>query len=51
VWGFATSSFCSGDVLWDGRCSKGETFANVFELASLQDHHDRGHLQHEAVAV
>lgn len=39
VCGFATGSFCSGEhVLWDGRCSRGETFADIFEVALLQDH-------------
>jgi len=38
VCGFATSSFCSGDVLWDGRCSGSETSADIFGVASLQDH-------------
>lgn len=37
--GFSTRSFCSGErMLWDGRLSSGETSADEFEVALLQDH-------------
>jgi len=51
VCGFAISSFRNDNVLRDDRCSRGETSADIFGLTSLQNHLDRGHLQHEVVVV